>query len=613
MKNELLEKIAYEYNYDSMVFDNMEKESYPEMLVETPYYGFYLVAKRAGELISQDSFLSDFHEIRQTSEIDSILVAFRMDDAKKRSDISDISDRSLPLTLRLMLFLNRFVTESETEALADTEEKWLNSINRMVRGMESGRLPKDPFRRLDRILARKWCRVLRLFIILQMPSFSKEHQTIVYRDLRVSKTRGIAPGYLRRIEYRARFNKLADHKMTGKIILLAEEWETRCVSGEIIGNPFMYELIGLAYLDTDENYKTGYEWLSLLIGRHPDNIDFLKWKARYLRREEKYDQAHEVCAQILEKNPIDYETHCFESNLYYIQEKYKEAQKSALIATSCDEHAPMGYIALAFSYLNDQQYDEAVSAFNRALDLESDNTDALRGKSKALVMIGEGYDAMNCLVRAARFSPDNAELFRELADVYFMSGYVDECRRYCRKSLSLDPYSAPAFVLLGMLEIRENHITDAVKWLRHSLTIEPKNPIALNELAYIEHMNGNDDECLRLLEQALNIAPDFADVICSMGVVYYFKGDYDSSNALLDRALELDPFHVGAMVTKGNALLTQSLPDEALNWYERALEIEEDYPDAIRGKFDALRAMGLEEEAAEWIRKEGDSFDENDR
>ncbi len=617
MINDIHDHLAAEYDYDSIIFDNTETSEYPQALITTRYYGFLLVARKAGEMISEDRFWLQNGNTGSATDDETLLRAFHIKttDSNMQTGSSKKSGGSvrIPLTLRLLFQLEEFIVLRDSENFSETEENLIDKINETVRKIESGRLPTDPFSRLDVVLARKWCRVFRLYAFLQMtPSLTREKMSVP-RDLRACKKRGISEAYLKRIEYRIRFYKLMDQKLAGKIIILAEEWETRCLSGEISANPFIYELIALSYFDSEEDYKTGYEWLTLLTGRHPQNTDFIKWKARYLRRAGKLDEAHTVCKRLLEINPTDFETHCFQSNLYYMEEKYKEAQKSALIATSCDENSPLGHIALAFSYLNDQQYEDSVSAFNRALELDPNNVDALRGRSKALVMVGEGYDAMNCLVKAARISPRNADLFRELADVYFMSGYVDECRRYCRKCLSIDPYSSAAFVLLGMLEIRENNIEDAVKWLKRSLSIEPNNPIALNELAYVEHMNGNDDECLRLLEQALDIAPDFADVVCSMGVVYYFKGDYETSNVLLDRALELDPLHVGAMVTKGNALLSQSLPEEALVWYERALEIEDDFPDAIRGKVDALRALGLEDEAAEWIKKESDLFDDNER
>ncbi|MBN1891708.1 MAG: tetratricopeptide repeat protein [Clostridiales bacterium] len=611
MINDISEKLAYEYDYDSIIFDNRVRYEYPDLLVSTVYYGFYLVARRVGEIISEDRYWESVKNSRTIIDDDTIFDAFRIE----KIDNIRSSDKSvrIPLTLQLFFLLEEFISLRDGDKFENYEESLVKKINDMVHKIESRRLPEDPFRKLDIILARKWCRVFRLYTFLQMSPHLVRSRFSVPRDLRISKKRGIAPEYLIRIEYRVRFYQSLDRKLAGKIILLSEEWENKCMTGEIDGDPYTYELIALSYFDTDEEYKTGYEWLALLLGRHPDHTEFVKWKARYLRRAGKYDEAHAVCNHLLETNPTDFETHCFQSNLFYMQEKYKEAQKSALIATSCDEASVLGHTALAFSCLNDLKYEEAVSSFNRALEIDPDSIDALRGKSKALVMIGEGYDAMHCLVRAARVEPPNAELFRELADVYFMAGYVNECRRYCRKCLSLDPHSSAAFVLLGMLEIREDNIEDAVKWLSRSLTIDPMNPIALNELAYVEHINGNDDECLKLLEKALDIAPDFADVVCSMGVVYYYKGDYESANALLDRALELDPMHVGAMVTKGNALLSQSVPEDALTWYERALEVEENFSDAIRGKIDALRALGLEDEATEWIIKEGDHLDENDR
>lgn len=608
MTNIDITRLAYEYNYDNILFGNIEKEQYPDCLKDTPYYGFYMVAKRVGVLISNYEFWLSHEQISDSSRSeDTLIKAFQI--GKTISPDQKSIPGFIPNTLQLCNLLEEFITLRRLDDFADYEQIIINKINHLINKIEAHKAVQDPFLELDLKLSKKWCRALRLFAFLQMSQAVVGPDYSMKRDLMVCTRRGIASGYLKRIEYRARFQKLFEQKSNGKIIILAEEWETKCNSGEIDADPHLYEIVALSFFDNDASYKAGYEWLTLLLCRHPNNVDFLKWQARYLRREGKIEKSHEVCKKILEINPTDFETHCFESNLYYLEENFLQAQKSALIATSCDENSPLGHVSLAYSYLYDSQYDEAISSFNRALEINPGNVDAFRGKSKALVMMGEGYDAMNCLVRAFRFSPDNAELFRELADVYFMSGYLDDCRRYCKKSLSIDPNSSGAYVLLGMLEIREGKTDVAMKWLNRSLDIDPDNPIALNELAYIEHVMGNDEECLRLLEKALDIAPDFADVVCSMGVVYYFRGEFETAHSLLDHALELDPLHVGAMVTKGNALLAQSMADEALQWFDKALEIDSDFLDAIRGKADSLRSLGFEDEAAEWSRIENE-YDE---
>jgi tetratricopeptide (TPR) repeat protein len=598
-----IERSAFEYNYDNIIFDNIETDEYPDFLVKTPYYGFYMVAKRVGTLITNYEFWQ--MPVRKSDSLkvkSNLIKAFQIESA----NTPNIRRNSIPFTLQLCNLLDEFITLRKSDDFADNERIVMDKVNLLISKIESIRKSINPFWDLDLKLAKKWCRALRLFAFLQMSPAVVNSEFSVKRDLAVCARRGIASAYIKRIEYRARFQKLFDQKMNGKIIILAEEWEAKCVSGEINADPHLYEIIALSFFESDSSYKAGYEWLTLLLCRHPDNIDLLKWQARYLRRDGKIEKSHEICKRILEINPTDFETHCFESNLYYLEENFLQAQKSALIATSCDEESPLGHVSLAYSYLYDSQYDEAISSFNRALEINPGNVDAFRGKSKALVMMGEGYDAMNCLVRAFQFSPDNAELFRELADVYFMSGYLEDCRRYCKKSLAIDPNSSGAYVLLGMLEIREGKTDAAMKWLNRSLDIDPDNPIALNELAYIEHVMGNDEECLRLLEKALDIAPDFADVVCSMGVVYYFRGEYETAHSLLDHALDLDPLHVGAMVTKGNALLAQSMADEALIWFDKALEIDSEFLDAIRGKADSLRSLGLEDEAAEWSRIENE-------
>jgi len=592
------------FDYSAFVLRFDKIPEYPQEFAKNAFYGFYLLARCAGSLLSMQA--SDFSPETAARQGQQLELALSYLESECESGKKNPFLRGRPFTYEMISVLREFILLYNGSYTDSDYTSLIERLNTLVRHSETSRISQNLLRSLDIQLAKQWGRILRVYCFLLAPDSSLPTNYSYERDLHICVKRGTNRDELIYIDFLVRFHRFRKQEKVGKLILLAEEWEMRCMNKCVSGDPDKYERMVLALLDSDAFYKIGLEWVTMLILRCPGNAGFVKWEARYLRRDGKYEDAHAICEGLLKKDPKDYELYCLQSNLYFLEGNYKEAQTNGEIAASYGEKDPAAHMTLAYAYLYDGIYEDAISSFDKALALNSALTDAYRGKSKALIMDGQAYEAMECLVSISRLSPEDPEVFHDLADVYFMCGYLEECRKYCRKCLALDPECAGAYVLLGMLEIRKNHEDNAGKWLHRALEIEPQNPIALNELAYVQHMNGNDEECLRLLQRANEIAPDFPDVLCSMGVVYYYQSEFDEALEYFDRTLELDPLHVGALLGKGNLYLAQSDAEEALIWYDKALSYDPEYPEAIHGKVSAYRALGLEQEAFEWMQKASD-------
>ena len=592
-----------EYDFSSVLINGREAPEYPPELEKNAYYGFYLLVRCASDLLPAAAGTKHADQMKRDEQLKELALSYL---ESEKNGKNALFTKNKPYTYRLVSLLIDFIALRSMPAGRADYLAFSDKMNDLVKNIEVTRTSRNPIRTMDIVIAKKWCRIFRCFLFLRMPDDLKPSNFNVEHDLTVSARRGISPEPLVHIDFRARFKKYKRQEKVGKLILLAEEWEMKCGRSLIQADPFMYEIYVLKILDTEAFYKIGLEWVSMLILRYPENHVFLRWKARYLRQDGKMSEAHEICDYLLGLQPADSELLCFKSNLCFLDGDLKLAREFGTKAVLSDAGDPFSHLTLAYAYLYDGENGEAVTSFNRALDLDPSLIDAYRGKGKALLMDDRAYDAMECLITVSRLSPEDPEIYHDLADVYFMCGYLEECKKYCRKCLALDPECAGAFVLLGMLEIRKNREEHAGKFLNRALEIEPKNPIALNELAYVQHLKGNDEECLRLLKKAIDIAPDFPDVLCSMGVVYYYQSEFDEALGYFDRTLDLDPYHVGAMLGKGNLYLAQSEAQEALEWYDKALFLDPEYPEAIQGIISAYRALGLEQDAFEWIQKASD-------
>ncbi|NLT11172.1 MAG: tetratricopeptide repeat protein [Clostridiaceae bacterium] len=526
-----------------------------------------------------------------------------VEDARNTNLAGQIANKKFwPHMFRLVLFLEK-LCKSDLNSM-DQAGSLLKEIDQIISSAEHHRIVKSDFQDIDIQLSRRLARIFRIFAYVLLDKTDAFSSRIMKRDRNILLQRGINSNFVKWFEHRAKIEKQIERKAYGKAMVLAEEWETICIGSDIIDESNYFELKLLAYLDGEGLKINAIEWLKMLISRHPEDVEFTKMMIKFLIENNQYQEAAELCDSSLVTHPTDKVFHFLRSQLHFQAQAFVDSERSALMSISSDETFTPAYLALAYACLGKRDYNEAISAFNRTIEVDSTVIDAYRGKSKSLSAIGQEYDAMYTIKKAISIEPNNPLLHHDLANLYYLSGYFKEAKACCKNTLRLNSGFADAYVLLGLMDSRNDDFESSVKWFSRALTIEPDNVFAINELAYSKHMLGEDEESLELLENAFAVAPDYTDLIYSMAVIHFSNGDYDEARILLDRSLSSEPDHVGSIILRADDLLFQSLPEEALVWFERAIDIEPQNQDAIQGKVDALQMLGLSEEASELEREE---------
>jgi tetratricopeptide (TPR) repeat protein len=101
--------------------------------------------------------------------------------------------------------------------------------------------------------------------------------------------------------------------------------------------------------------------------------------------------------------------------------------------------------------------------------------------------------------------------------------------------------SASVYTLLAMLEDANGNSADAEKNYRRALEIEPDSPIAANNLAWLIAENqGNLDEALQLAQKSVNRMQTAAQFYDTLGWIYFKKGLFTPAIEQMKKAVALD-------------------------------------------------------------------------
>jgi len=204
-------------------------------------------------------------------------------------------------------------------------------------------------------------------------------------------------------------------------------------------------------------------------------------------------------------------------------------------AIQIDSSYTLAYCGLANSFSNLYTYYErndknlagALTASNRALELDSQLADAHTSRAWALVQLREYEDASKHFEIAIQLDPQLFVTYYEYARASRMQGHLEKSAELFKKATEVQPenYEAALFLSsayddLHMEEERKKANTQALKVTRAHLELNPDDARALYLGAGNLIQMGDHEEALRWLEKAVSIDPNETAVLYNATCIY---------------------------------------------------------------------------------------------
>ena len=164
--------------------------------------------------------------------------------------------------------------------------------------------------------------------------------------------------------------------------------------------------------------------------------------------------------------------------------------------------------------------DKARSHFDRSLDLDPDNVDALVGRARVDVASVAGWLSED---RHGRLRSSEADL---------------------SKALRLRPDNAHARAVLGMARMYSNRALQGIAECERALEIDPNHAMAHGLIGLGKHFGGRDEETEGHILEALRISPRDARAsywMVFVGIARLHSGRDEEAVAWLNRSIDLNP------------------------------------------------------------------------
>jgi len=241
-----------------------------------------------------------------------------------------------------------------------------------------------------------------------------------------------------------------------------------------------------------------------------------------------------------------------------------EALKAFQKAVELQPKDPEPHLQAAILLEQEKNISAATQEFQKALDLDSSNRDALAGLVNTYSRSGQLPQAESILRRMSASDPQDATLHIQLGRVLVAQDKKDEGVAELTKGLELAPGDAAANQELIHLLLEQKKYPDAIARLKPAVQANPSDPELRYTLGTTYLRNKNFPEAQAELMQAVKLKSDF-------GQAY---------NDLAFAASENKDFKLCAMALDVRA---KFLPETPFTYFLRATALDHlhDWPDAI--------------------------------
>jgi tetratricopeptide (TPR) repeat protein len=240
-------------------------------------------------------------------------------------------------------------------------------------------------------------------------------------------------------------------------------------------------------------------------------------------------------------------------------------------------------VAEASTLAGNEKFDEALSLFERALELQPEDCNAIYGVAFCQRNLGNVTAAQNALDSAGNACSDDRRLPQEAGLLAQQRGRYDDALSWFAKALDIDPDYEKA--LIGQVTVlrRQRLWVEAETRAREAIDRLPHSPGASVEMGWVYSDQQRYDDALPWFAKALDIDPDHEDAQIWQVTVLRLTRRWAGAEDALDEATMRNPHSVQLWVERGWLMSTSNRLPEAEEAFTRALDEDDSSPEGLLG------------------------------
>jgi tetratricopeptide (TPR) repeat protein len=232
----------------------------------------------------------------------------------------------------------------------------------------------------------------------------------------------------------------------------------------------------------------------------------------------------------------------------YTEGKYEEAIdffKQSLEFKE-DRTSAMNYIGCC--YINLERYDEAIRVFDELLKCRLWERPLLN-KGRVYLKLGNFSEALACFNRALMINSEESDIYYYLGVYHDKIGDYETSKHYYEKAIEIEYNESEYHLNLAVSCFRTSDLIRALDELDISISLDDSrlNADAFFNKAYILYTMNNYEESLEIYLKAATLMPDDTETMNMIAYCYSRLKQYDKSLEWLQEILKIDHYNEEAI------------------------------------------------------------------
>jgi tetratricopeptide (TPR) repeat protein len=216
------------------------------------------------------------------------------------------------------------------------------------------------------------------------------------------------------------------------------------------------------------------------------------------------------------------------------------------------------------SVLNAGEYDQAIVYYQKAIDINPNNTDARAGMENA---------------HGKQEKRKEAEAYKKKGDEFFESGGYEQAITSYQQAIATDPLYAKAHYAMGTIHDRFRRFDQSIACYQKAIEIDPNDAEA--------HYNMGDAyadlkkyaQAVPCYQKSIDINPSYANAHFYLGCAYDELKQYDKSIPCYQNYSNLDPKNAYVHTKMGLAYENLEQYNQAILCYQKAIDLDPKEPE----------------------------------
>ncbi len=278
--------------------------------------------------------------------------------------------------------------------------------------------------------------------------------------------------------------------------------------------------------------------------------------------------------------------------------KYEQAVSRYERFMELEPDNPFGpsYMGRALTQLD--RFDEAIVMFQRSLELRPDNYIDQRMLGTVLMFRNREAEGVAAFRAALEYNPQDVPSLLNLGIILAHNNEPQEALALFDEGLRVTPEGGTLRLQRGMVLLELDRKAEAIVDLVKAIEIDPRKAKSYKFLAVARFRMGRADEALAGLTEVLQTMPEEAILYQQRARIYAATERLELAGEDFAKVIDLVPDNAMAVQNRGANLLSQQRYTEAIQWLSKAVELRTDFPRALANLAVAQELAGRLEQSS---------------